>query len=443
MSRARTPIFLVVVALALALVAAGSAGAARSVAKATGTPSNGSAQVALQRALAVFAPAEVDARFRSAVAGVQPSDATIVLRDLVAAKARLSGADRQLANDLLARPTDGPGFEGPAGWNGTAQGSKKRFCNTRFCIHWVTKTNEAPSLVDSSPNNNRPDYVDRTIANMTATWNKEIVAYDYKKPLPDRASGGHSGGNPNGKIDIFISNIGDQGIYGYCTTDDPRTSQSSHRQTSGYCVIDDDFSPSEFTSGANRDAANKVTLAHEFFHAVQFAYDFFDNRTMMEGTATWMEDEVFTSVNDSRQYLVDSPLGSEPWLSLDETYDGRLWQYGTWIFYRHLSENLGAGAGDSPVIIRRIWEKAVGGARQGFKAVAPALSDRGTSLIAQMRTFGQWNSAPGASGHYREGNSYPTATPNTTPGAGGSLGGIRHRGRQDRDVEALQRLREV
>ena len=37
----------------------------------------------------------------------------------------------------------------------------------------------------------------------------------------------------------------------------------------------------------------KVTLAHEFFHAVQFAYDIGEDTWLMEGTATWMEDQVY------------------------------------------------------------------------------------------------------------------------------------------------------
>jgi hypothetical protein len=445
MLRTRLPVVLSVFGAALALVASTSAGTTGSSAKAVAKPAGTqapSAQLALQRALAVLAPDRVDARYRAAVANVDPRETTLVLRDLVAAKSRLSAADRRLANALLARPTDGPGVEGPAGWNGTARASKKRYCNTRFCIHWVRKTNERPSLADSSPNNNRPDYVDKTIANMNDVWSTEINQYDYKKPLKDGRSGGHHGGNPNTKVDIFISNIGDQGIYGYCTTDDPRVNSNNHRQNSAYCVIDDDFSPAEFTSGATRNKANQVTLAHEFFHAVQFAYDTFDNRAMMEGTATWMEDEVFNSVNDNRQYFNRSPIGPTPWAPLDLFASSGAfanWQYGTWIFYRFLSENAGPGVNDDvPLVIRRIWQQAVGKTRQGFGAIAPALADPpfNTSVVEQMMTFGEWNSAPGGPDHYREGAAYPTATPNTTPGVGGLLGPS---GTDSPQVEMLRR----
>jgi hypothetical protein len=421
MLRARLPV-VVVVAVALALVASASAETTRSLARSVAKPAGTqgvSAQLALQRALAVFAPARVEARYRGAVADVDPRDATLILRDLVAAKPRLSRADRQLANALLARPTDG-GVEGPAGWNATARASKRRVCKPNFCIHWVTKTNERPSLADNNPNNNRPDYVDKTIVNMNTVWSSEIGTHGYAKPLADGASGGHHGGNPNTKIDIFISNIGNAGLYGYCTTDDPRVNKNNHRQNSAYCVIDNNFSPAEFTSGATRNAANKVTLAHEFFHAVQFRYDTFDNRAMMEGTATWMEDQVFTDVNDNIQYLdPNSPLGSNPFQPLDAFFSsGQFsgWQYGTWIFYRFLSENAQPGPNDDvPIVVRQIWNQAVGKTRNGFGAISPALVNRGTTVLDQMRIFGEWNSTPRAAGHYREGagQSYPTPVPVT------------------------------
>ena len=46
-----------------------------------------------------------------------------------------------------------------------------------------------------------------------------------------------------------------------------------------------------------------MTAAHEFFHAVQFAYDAADDQWFMESTATWMEDEIYDDVNDNLQYL--------------------------------------------------------------------------------------------------------------------------------------------
>jgi hypothetical protein len=374
-------------------------------------------QYALQRALAIFAPRLVNPRYSSAVAHANTREATMTLRDLAVRVGSLSKSDRRLAMRLLARPTDGAS-EGPAGYVRIPKRYRKRACTPRFCVHWVTRGSEKPSLRDAN-HNRRPDYIDKTIKTMTKVWRTEIGGYGYKKPLRDSRSGPHHGGNPNGRIDIFIANIGNRGLYGYCTTDDPRTNRNTHRQTSAYCVFDNDFRRAEFTSGAFGLAALQVTAAHEFFHAIQFAYDIFEDRAWMEGTATWMEDEVYNLVNDNIQYLQSGspvdPVNSGnrgPWISLDAGRASS--QYGTWIWYRFLSEVHGKP------IVKRFWVRAVGKANYGFKAIAAELAARGTSLTAMLAQFGAWNASPAT--FYTEGALYPTA--------GAAPGGILNSGEQ-------------
>ena len=74
----------------------------------------------------------------------------------------------------------------------------------------------------------------------------------------------------------------------------------------------------------------KVTAAHEFFHAVQFAYDIGEDGWFMESTATWMEEHVYDAINDNLQYLATSPL-AQPLIPLDQTSGLRV--YGAWIFW--------------------------------------------------------------------------------------------------------------
>ena len=40
----------------------------------------------------------------------------------------------------------------------------------------------------------------------------------YRAPLSDASSSDHG---PDGKLDIYLSNLGNDGLYGYCTSDDP------------------------------------------------------------------------------------------------------------------------------------------------------------------------------------------------------------------------------
>ena len=73
---------------------------------------------------------------------------------------------------------------------------------------------------------------------------------------------------------------------------------------SAYCVVDNDYSPAEFPGVVNGLPALQVTAAHEFFHAVQFAYNAFQDSWLLESTAAWVEDEAF----DRERQLPVPPL---------------------------------------------------------------------------------------------------------------------------------------
>ena len=140
------------------------------------------------------------------------------------------------------------------------------------------------------------------------------------------------------------------------------TATARHRRsgpydTSAYCAFDDNFT--EFT-GQSPTENLQVTAAHELFHAVQFAYDYFEDGWFMEATATWAEDEVYDDVNDNRQYLPESPLG-QPGQPMDQFIGLR--QYGDWIFFRYLTERFPKSRGGLPVVVREIWERADGSGR--------------------------------------------------------------------------------
>ena len=122
-----------------------------------------------------------------------------------------------------------------------------------------------------------------------------------------------------------------------------------------------------------------MTAAHEYFHAVQFAYDFFEDGWFMEATATWAEDELFDTVNDNVNYLPIGQLGrpipgrkAGPSFALDGFWDGNY--YGNWIFFRYLTERLRASRAGMPVLVRDMWTRA-GQARRlrhpRGRAVAP------------------------------------------------------------------------
>jgi hypothetical protein len=277
-------------------------------------------------------------------------------------------------------------------------------------VHWVSTTIDKPNLTDSNTNT-YPDWVDSTLATVEHVWTVEVTNMGYQAPLDDSLSTTNGG---DSKLDVYISNLGSQQLYGYCTTDDPDIvdplSTYAFYDASAYCVVDNNYAEQIFHNHTPLQNL-QVTTAHEFFHAVQAAYDFFDDTWLLEGTATWMEDEVYDNINDNRQYLVDSQL-NQPGVTLDKGSQC-CFQYGEWIWWRYLSESLG-----DPSIIRDIWERADGsGTTKGngvagpddysLQAVRNALNARGHKLRTDYGDFAVWNRIPAQ--RYSEGAFYPVA----------------------------------
>ena len=282
--------------------------------------------------------------------------ATLALRDLFAARPRLTGDSRARADRLLARPR-----------------ASQRKCNTHVCVHWST----------SGSNGATNAWANKTLDFMGTVWNKEIGKLGYRAPLKDGRHGG------NGKLDVYLKDLGGQGIYGYCT---PEYLGAQPRTASGYCALDNDFSRAQF--GIRPADALHVTAAHEFFHASQFAYDYLEDAWIMEATATWMEEQVADDVNDNQQYLPYGQLGT-PSSPLDFFDRSGVGQYGQWLYFQYLEQVHGRG------IVRKIWNQLPGRTNWSVKVLESAVGD---SFDAQYAGFAAANLLP--TSFYAEGAGY-------------------------------------
>ncbi len=330
-------------------------------------------------------------------------DLTLLLRDLRAQLPALRGEDRRQARGWLARPTDRfdrDSYGAPAE-NDCDPGEPGE--GTGFCIHWVESTGDAPPLTDTSPANGFPDQVDRTRATMQHVWDREIGDGGFRRPVRDA---GPPEAGPTRGFDVYLANIGFDRLYGYCSNE---SAPGDGRDYAAYCVLDDDYSSAQFPQHTPLQNL-QVTAAHEFFHAIQFAYDTFEDTWLMEGTATWIEDEIYDGVDDNRLYLRTSPL-SAPDRPLDKGSD--LYVYGVWLWWRYLTEQHGTDRGTGiPTLIRRIWEEAddSDASRPGtysLKATRRILAKRGSSLTQEVARFAVANRHPQAS--YEEGGAYGAA----------------------------------
>lgn len=322
---------------------------------------------------------------QAVVAGESSRDLTLALRDLRRNRSGLAGADKVAADRLLQRPSTD---------------RQRDFDTVR--VHWNT------GVATSTYVNKVGAIADHVL--------ETYAGAGYRSPEPDGTNGG------NGLLDIYLQDLGAQGLYGYCDSDDPPVGTGPF-DAPAYCAFDNDYSQSEFPNHTPVENL-EVTAAHELFHAVQFAYDYYEDGWFMEATATWAEDELYDEVDDNVQYLGDSPL-AQPRESMD--HFGGMRQYGDWIFFRYLTERDPEAEGGLPTLIRDIWELA-DGAKGGpdeysIQAVSDVLAARGSGLRPTWAKFSAANRRPGTA--YDEGaaNSYPAAPLTSTTALTGS-----HRG---------------
>ena len=320
------------------------------------------------------------------------SDFTLTLRDLRVGLDYLSPDDRVAARRVLARPTQGANDPNGDGYEKSA--TKHHACTAHLCVWWVThpgdSTDPDPVPDVDSNGNGRPDQVDLTLSVMDHVWDTIVTKGGYRAPRPDGGLGG------NDKLDIFLADIGDEGLFGYCAPE----LASSGRSASGYCVLDNDYSSAQFGTSQKPADNLKVTAAHEFFHAVQFAYDVGEDDWFMEGTAMWMEDEVYDDVNDNVRYLQGSQL-TTPTRALDQPASGLGGPYVSWIFWRYVSEQYpDTGTTGLPLIVRDVWRRAQAYTSNyprtySMRALAEAVAARGNSLANVFARFGEANRHPG------------------------------------------------
>jgi hypothetical protein len=270
-------------------------------------------------------------------------------------------------------------------------------------VHWVIATSDAPPLVDGN-HDMVPDQVNATLDAFETAWRVEVVQMRFREPKPDGSSADHG---PDARLDVYMADVGSSGLSGYVATDDPHADDDAYlfRDYSAYIVVDDDFSVAQFGESGGRGGL-RATAAHEFFHAVQYAYDSGEDAWLTEGTAVWMEDRVADDVDANRRWLRSSAL-VHPWVPIDSSRGMN--EYGSWIFWRFLTESEGTH-GPDPTLIRSVWELAAQGAGDpnlfSARALEEALDARDRSLAGALANFGAWNLIPAA--FYEEGTSYPS-----------------------------------
>ncbi|MGH8004625.1 MAG: MXAN_6640 family putative metalloprotease [Limisphaerales bacterium] len=256
-----------------------------------------------------------------------------------------------------------------------------------FMIHYDTAGPHAVPVEDEDLSG-VPDYAENLARYADSSLRTEVLQMGYFAPPPDG----------DGRYDVYTQNLG-TGLYGYTQPESPGpapwTDYTSfivvHHTLIGFPPNNDPESPQK--------GAMKVTIAHEFHHAIQFAYNASTSGRIwfMEITSTWMEDVVFDLVDDNYNYL---PIFfTQPQTPLTNT---GIHMYSSFIWNQYLAQNFG------PDIIRQIWQENI--SFTASPALDRVLQTRSTTLGREFSRFALWNFYTGGRDdgqHYEEGGFYP------------------------------------
>lgn len=379
-----------VLTLGPALALPASAGAAE-------TPGRSGHAAATARA----ALAEIEAAVAGEPDATRHRDLTLAMRDLFVARHALRGDDRADAESLLLRPTTPP--DDPDDPRDIYYGEDidlQTQCGDTFCLHWVEEGEHASTAAFAAT-------AFETIAHVAGVY----AAAGFRAPLPDEGQEG------NTRTDFYLGDLDQYGALGFCRTDADHPVVGSAWY--GYCGFDNDYANSPWLDPTS---LLRVTVAHEYFHAVQFAYDAEDDGWLMESTATAMEDELYDDVNDNAFFLNYGQMGDPETLGYPlagpstplDTFD--LTAYGNWGFWRYLSEQHADETAGVPNLVREVWEAldTTHGPNPAYslQALDDVLAARGTSTPQEYVAFAAANQHPNDVYEEAVEQLYPTA-PNT------------------------------
>ena len=226
---------------------------------------------------------------------------------------------------------------------------------------------------------NAPGYDLIEFANAAdSAYNYEVNVLGYPPPPADNGEGGDD------KYDIYIQH--QYGQYYGNTTPDQQISTKDSTWTS-YISLDNAFSVNDSYKTNGIDAA-KVTIAHEFHHAIQIGnyIDRYDKDSFYyELTSTSMEQFVYKSIKDYLNSLNEYFSNPSASFSSNSGYDLAIWN----LFLASQFDN--PGVPDSlrgKNIIRRTWRLMP--KERALQTIAQAIDEAGSSFGKELNTFGQW-----------------------------------------------------
>ncbi len=212
----------------------------------------------------------------------------------------------------------------------------KNIEETEHFIIYYGDNNPATTLWADYNSNNIPDFIDNIKEILEYTFKVEINLLNFASPVT---------GN---KVIVIIGNTGVK-LNSEEITIDSKICGFSYKEGNYNVLVINPIPPSSvFTKAKNM---LKVTVAHEFFHIIQFNYTVNlspdTNLWLYEGTAVWMENQVYPDIDDYiYSYAEDMINYTDEGLTSDKGFH----PYGTALFFDFLTNKF------DKEIIKEIWE---------------------------------------------------------------------------------------
>ncbi len=250
-----------------------------------------------------------------------------------------------------------------------------------FRVWYVTESADAVQPGDVDPQDGIPDFV-AEVATVAEETYAAMGQMGFRLPLvdADQLPANQVGGDD--RFDIYLLNFasadGSYEIDGCLSMPDVCI---------GYVIMENDFL---FANYPSDEIAIRVLVSHEYFHAVQAAYDFGQDNKWTEGTAVWIEEKLYPEQDDYERLLAG--FFEKPHRAFERTSGapfGDFYIYGAAIWPTFLDERFG------PDIVREIWEGSedLDGSDPEFLDITDQLLQTryGSSLRDAWIEFTQWN----------------------------------------------------
>lgn len=214
-------------------------------------------------------------------------------------------------------------------------------------------------------------YAREVLTYAETTWRVLFVEKGFQAPHPDGDLGGDA------RFDLYIVTTLPTGVGGYAGFSG-YFEETPRADAIGYLVIANELDM----------RLRRFVVAHEMFHASQMAYDWWEDLAFMEGSATWVVDQVFDDEDIYWRYF--PYFNAEPFKALDFISMMGPYQYGMGLFSLFLDERYGRG---DALFMRSLWERSIQDGTDNepdFLDAAAALAETEGGLDSVMREFGVW-----------------------------------------------------